>query len=323
MNSRIHTEKAIRVVASGNPAYLFLTALFLVTMAYGAVAQRFSAWSKPLNLGSGINTSVFDGCPSTTKDGLNLLFMSAIGSGTLDMFISERISKSDPWETPVSLGPLLNTAQFNEGCPMLTISGRYLFFMSDRPGGCGNYDIYVSRRLNKGSWLEWSEPENLGCLVNSSGPEFSPSIFEGEDGTVELYFSSGLRPGGMGFGDIWVSRLQPNGDFGPAQPVVELNSTANDLRPKIRARDGLEIFFDSNRPGSVLQDIFSARRKCASLDCPWSVPVSLGAEINSSAIDGGAAPSFDGTELYFMSNRAGGFGDQDIWVTRRERLMGP
>ena len=132
-----------------------------------------------------------------------------------------------------------------------------------------------------------------------------------------------LRPGGLGFGDVWVSRTQIDGSFGPATPVVELNSPANDLRPKIRVRDGLEIFFDSNRPGTLgMQDIYTSTRECTSSDCPWSAPVNLGPVVNSSALDGGAALSFDGTELYFMSNRTGGSGDQDLWVTRRERLKG-
>ena len=306
-----------------NFSSLITTAILVAIFAPGQTvpAQNYSAWSPPENLGASINTAGFDGCPSTSKDGLSLLYMSSVSSAGLDMFVAQRETRYDDWGVPESLGAAINTS-FNDGCPLLTISGRYLYFMSDRPGGCGNYDIYVSRRLDKKSWTEWSEPQNLGCEVNSAGPEFSPSLFENEDGSVELYFSSGLRPGGLGFGDIWVSRLEDDGTFGPAEPVVALNSTSNDLRPKIRQRDGLEIFFDSNRPGAMLQDIFTSTRECTSADCPWSVPVSLGPTINSSGVDGGAALSFDATELYFMSNRTGGSGDQDIWVTRRERLTG-
>ena len=299
-----------------------ITAILLAMLlapSHTAFSQRYSAWSAPANLGSLINTSGFDGCPSTTKDGLNLLFMSNVGSGVHDLYVSHRESLDSGWAPPVSLGSGVNTTSA-EICPTLTISGRHLYFASNRPGGCGDYDIYVARRVSKESWTEWDEPVNLGCEVNSAGPEFSPSLFEDEDGTVELYFSSGLRPGGLGFGDIWVSKLQITGSFGPAEPVVALNTAANDIRPKIRARDGLEIFFDSNRPGSMAADIYTSTRECTS--CPWTTPVNLGSTVNSTGIDGGAALSFDGTELYFMSNRAGGFGDQDIWMVRRERLTG-
>jgi len=315
MNSGKYTAKILTAV---------ITAAFLIVLTgQPAVAQRYSDWSAPVNLGQVINTAGIDGCPSVTKDGLTLLFMSNIGSTAQNLYVSHRETNdpASPWTAPTSLGSV-NTTASAEICPMLSISGRYLYFASNRPGGCGDSDIYVARRATKSSWTEWDEPENIGCDANSPGPEFSPSLFEDEDGTVELYFSSGLRPGGLGFGDVWVSRLDVDGHFGPATPVVALNSTANDLRPKIRQRDGLEIFFDSNRPGSILQDIYTSTRECTSADCPWSAPVNLGSTINSSGVDGGAALSFDGTELYFMSNRAGGSGDQDLWVTRREKLKG-
>jgi len=304
-----------------NRSAILTTALCMVLFALNgsAKAQRYSGWSAPENLGDTVNSAAFDGCPSLTKDGLNLLFMSGVNSSALNLYVSNRESKDGPWNEPASLGSTLNTSTFNEGCPVLSISGRYLYFMSDRPGGCGNYDIYVSRRLDKQNFTEWSEPENLGCEVNSSGPEFSPSLFEDEDGTTYLYFSSGARLGGLGFGDIWISR-QVGDVFAAAEPVTALNTASNDLRPKIRARDGLEIFFDSNRPGSMLQDIYTSTRECTI--CPWSTPISLGATVNSSGVDGGAALSFDGTELYFMSDRADpdGFGGQDLYVIKRETL---
>ena len=299
-----------------------LVSLILVLVYVDTPAQRYSAWSAPVNVGAMVNTPGFDGCPSLTRDGLNLLYMSNVGSGVFDLYVSHRASTDadSAWSTPTSLGPNVNTALFGEICPALSISGRYLYFASDRPGGSGNFDIYVSRRLNKSSWTEWSEPVNLGQGVNSTGPEFSPSLFEDEDGSVYLYFSSGNRPGGLGLGDVWFSEMQMDGSFGPAQPVIELNSTMNDLRPKIRSRDGLEIFFDSNRPGTLgAQDLYTSTRACTgtSPECAWTAPVNLGPIVNSSLIDGGASLSFDGTELYFMSNRTGGFGDQDLYVTRR------
>jgi Tol biopolymer transport system component len=323
MYSENYSTKILSVMSDRNLASLIAVVLSVILFAPGQAvfAQRYSDWSAPLNLGQVVNTTGFDGCPSVTKDGLNLLFMSTIGSTQQNLYVSHRES-TDPnsaWSAPESLGPDVNTAAFGEICPNLSISGRYLYFASNRPGGCGDFDIYVSRRVTKTSWNAWSEPENLGCSVNSAGPEFSPSLFEDEDGSVYLYFSSGLRAGGQGFGDIWVSKLI-DGSFGAATPVVELNTPSNDLRPKIRVRDGLEIFFDSNRPGAMLQDLYTSTRECTSPECPWSVPVSLGAIVNSSSIDGGPALSFDGTELYFMSNRPGGSGDQDIWVARREKL---
>src|SRR5215204_5686306 len=326
MNCGKYIAKTLLANSKRSAASL-ITVLLLVALAapgQAVFSQRYSAWSAPVNLGPVINSTGFDGCPSVTKDGLTLLFMSTVGGVPQNIYYSQRESP-DPesaWSAPQSIGPAINTSAFAEICPTLSISGRYLYFASNRPGGCGDFDIYVARRLTKKSWIDWSDPVNLGCDVNSAGPEFSPSLFENEDGATELYFSSGMRAGGLGMGDVWVSRLQDDGSFGPAVQVVELNSPANDLRPKIRARDGLEIFFDSNRSGSGLQDIFTSTRECTSPDCPWSAPVNLGPIVNSNAVDGGAALSFDGTELYFMSNRTGGSGDQDIYVTRRQKQTG-
>ena len=304
---------------------LFVAALLpTVIVAFGitGAAQRYSAWSAPENLGPVLNTTGFEGCPSLTRDGRSLLFMSNFGSAAQDIYVSHRetTAADSSWGSPVSLGPSINTASASEICPLLTNGGRYLYFASDRPGGCGNFDLYVVRRLDKDSWTEWGEPQNLGCEVNSPGPEFSPSLFEDEDGSVYLYFSSGLRPGGMGFGDLFVARQQLDGTFGQVSAISEFNTAFNEIRPKIRARDGLEIFFDSNRPGSASVDIYVSERDC--ILCSWNAPVNLGPMVNSTAIDGGAALSFDATELYFMSNREGGFGDQDLYVSRREKLTG-
>lgn len=288
-----------------------------ITFTTPVAAQQYSDWGVPVNLGLSINTPGFDGCPSLAKDGLDLLFMSNFGSTAQDMYVARRDTPESAWENRSSLGNQINT-EYGEVCPSLTISGRYLYFVSNRPGGCGDYDIYVARRLDKKTYEQWGPASNVGCQVNGPGPDFSPSLFEDEGGTLYLYYSSGLRPGGMGFGDIYVTHMQSDGTFAPAQPVVEFNTASNEIRPKIRARDGLEIFFDSNRPGAAGVDIYTSTRACTT--CPWTPPVNLGPIVNSAVIDGGPALSFDGTELYFMSNRTGGSGDQDIWVARRERL---
>ena len=300
------------------------------TIALGvpALAQKFTDWSAPVNLGSPVNSGRLDGTPFLSKNGRDLFFASnrdGVLNGPNDIYVSHRETRDSPWEEPVSLGPDINTPQFEEFAPFLTSNGRYLYFISNRPGGCGNSDMWVSRRLSRRSFQQWSPPENLGCQVNSVGIELGPSLFKArdddEDATTYLYFSSGLRPGGMGFGDIYVSTLQPDGTFGPPSPILEFNTPFNEIRPTIRARDGLEIFFDSFRPGVIggsAPDLYTSTREC--LSCPWNPPENLGSTVNSASIDGGAKLSFDATELYFMSNRPGGLGGQDIYVIRRERI---
>src|SRR5438034_7460305 len=125
--------------------------------------------------------------------------------------------------------------------------------------------------------------------------------------------------------DIYArSRVGDDGEFGPAVLVPELSATGRDTRTAIR-RDGLEMFLSSDGAGRVggigSQDVWVSTR-ATTLD-PWSTPVNLGPTVNSTAFDGAPALSFDGTTLYFFSERLGGLGKRDLYVTTRARLGGP
>ena len=288
-------------------------------------AQQYSDWSAPEPVS--VNTpGVLEGCPFIAKDNLTLFFASNRvvpgAQGGADIYVTTRESEDAPWGTPVNLGPNINTSGA-EVCPTYTISGRYLYFVSNtsRPGTvhCGGDDIYVSRLRNKKDLTSWEPAMNLGCQFNSPANDITPTLFEDEDGTVYLYFSSN-RPGGMGGMDIYVSEQLPNGTFGTPVPVTELNSPFNDQRPNIRYRDGLEIFFESNRhSGTIDTDIYVATRPDTS--SPWLTIEQLGPMINNPLVQGRPSLSFDGTELYYMQ----GFGtpaSNDIYVVRREKLRG-
>jgi WD40-like Beta Propeller Repeat len=86
-------------------------------------------------------------------------------------------------------------------------------------------------------------------------------------------------------------------------------------------RDGLEIFFASNRPGSVsaiVTDVWVSTRPSTS--DPWSEPVNLGVVINAAGLEARPALSFDGRSLYFFSDRHGGFGSTDLFVSTRRKV---
>jgi Tol biopolymer transport system component len=112
-----------------------------------------------------------------------------------------------------------------------------------------------------------------------------------------------------------------DGSFGPASLVADLSTPSTDSRPSIR-HDGLEIIFQSNRPGSLsaLLDLWVATR-ASTLD-GWSTPVSLGTVINTISIENNAYLSSDGRTLFFSSDRPGGFGGVDLYVTTRTKLHG-
>ena len=110
------------------------------------------------------------------------------------------------------------------------------------------------------------------------------------------------------------------GCFGPAVLVTELSSVSTENRPSIR-RDGLEIFFQSNRMGSIgLGDLWVATRE-STLDA-WSTPVNLGSIVNTTFIEQNAYLSSDNKTLFFSSDRPGGFGGLDLYMSTRTRLRG-
>ena len=159
-------------------------------------------------------------------------------------------------------------------------------------------------------YSDWSEPVNLGAVVNSSGLDGGPALSKNGQ---SLYFYSS-RPGQGGF-DLWVSR-RPKGedDWGEPEnlgPVV--NSASVELSPSF-SRDGHWLFFTSNRPlGRGGRDIWVSYRQDVHDDFDWQTPVNAGPGINTAADE--ADPSFlenddAGTpELFFAR------GD-DIYVSR-------
>ena len=106
-----------------------------------------SPWGKPVNLGPTVNSSAWDLSARESADGLTLLFHSQRGGGLggEDIWMSTRATKNDPWGTPVNLGAPVNSGA-NDGEAVLTPDGLTLFFNSDRAGGIGNYDLWVTTR---------------------------------------------------------------------------------------------------------------------------------------------------------------------------------
>ena len=299
----------------------FAAGLVLATSlaAQALAGPKYSPWGPAVNLGCVVNSASADLGPGTTKDGLSLYFVSNRpgGLGGADIWVSQRPDVNAPWGPARNLGPAINTAG-NEQTPALSLDEHMLFFTSNRPGGLGGFDLYVSRRHNRRDDFGWQAPVNVGSGVNSVDQEFGPAFFEDEDtGTISLYFSTD-RPGGPGGFDIYASTLEPDGTFGPALLVEELSSPFTDLRPWIR-RDGLEMFLDSDRPGTFggLDLWVSTRPSTAD---PWSQPVNLGPLVNGPADDFRPSLSFNGTVLYLSSSRPGGAGGLDIYASARSKL---
>jgi WD40-like Beta Propeller Repeat len=302
-----------------------LVGIAILTTALVETAGPFGDWSAPVNLGDGVNSPFEDFLPELSKNGRSLYFSSNRPGpyGGEDLWVSRRTSPDDPWGPAENVGAAVN-GPFNERSPALSRDGHLLFFASNRPGGMGGFDIWVSWRAHTHDDFGWQPPVNLGSGVNSTASDFGPSYFENDDVGIPTLFFASSRPG-IGGVDIYRSELTASGSFGPATLIAELSTPKNDFRPTIRF-DGLEVIFDSNRPapsgipGVALRDLWGSTRSSPS--ALWSLPQHLGNVVNGPLNDSLAALSSDGSMLVLTSDRPEGFGGSDLYQTSRDRRKG-
>jgi tetratricopeptide (TPR) repeat protein len=186
------------------------------------------------------NTGENEGMPTLVKDGRRLFFTACQRPETL--------GPCDIWEADLSNGQLRNprpapgdaNSMNWESQASVSCDGSALYFASNRIGGFGGADIWVSYRREDGLW---GRPQNLGPHINSAGDEEAPFI--SNDGKV-LFFSS---TGHLGFGeqDIFLSRMKTDGGWGlPLNLGVPVNSAFRELGFFLSA-DGRTGYFASNR----------------------------------------------------------------------------
>ncbi|MFN2442911.1 MAG: hypothetical protein ABR517_09520 [Thermoanaerobaculia bacterium] len=188
--------------------------------------------------------------------------------------------------------------------------------MSNREGGLGMGDFYISYRSNPHDDLGWGPPQRI-AEISSASDEFGPWGFEHpESGALVLFFTSD-RPGGSGGSDIYTSTQQDDGTFSTPMLVAEVSTAAGEVFPVVRG-DGLEMFLTSNRPGGMGgNDIWVSNR--GSIDDPWSTPVNVGMKVNSPDAEQRSSITADGLEMVFFSSRPGGAGNVDMYETTRRR----
>ena len=295
----------------------------LTVLVSSLTAQpEFLDWSAPENLGAVINSSSNEQGPAVSKNRLSLYFSSNRpgGVGLSDLFVSRRNSVKEPWGTPVNLGQVVNSIA-DDTSPNISRDGHWLFFMSRRAGSLPNaqgvvgFDIWLSYREHVHDDFSWQPPVHLEPPVNSPSFDQSPFFVDNDEvGVPQLFFTRTTPATGN---DILVSNLLADGTFGAPIPISELNSPLSDAGSSIRF-DALEVVFFSRRPGGFgNSDLWTATRNTP-LDL-WSTPVNLGAVVNSAALD--FDPHLDSSRevLYFTSDRPGGSGGQDLYVTTRTK----
>lgn len=224
--------------------------------------------------------------------------------------------------TPDNVAQIQNLGAVNtpysEYTPFITADEHYLFFQSNRPGGvneAGDFDLwFAENQVTEGS-PRFSAPANVGLPVNSGFFDGHPTLRKLPTGDYEMYFASFGEDGRPGpqLTNLYYT-IQKEGKWSVPVPVVEVNTDFHDRMPSI-SQDGHYLFFSSDRPGGFGRDDiwvseydFAAKR--------WGKPRNAGRTINTPASEVTPAIHSDNITLYFSSDRSGGLGGYDVYVTQ-------
>ena len=207
-------------------------------------------WEKAINAGAPLNSGQNEGAQSLSSDG-NYMFFTACdrsnGLGSCDIFFSA--NSDGKWSIPVNLESPVNSSSW-ESQPSINANGKMLFFSSTRPGGIGGKDLWYSVwKPNK----KWSNPRNMGNIINTNGDEMSPFIhFDSKT----LYFSSDGRPG-MGGLDIYFSRMKEDSSWTEPRNLGYPINTFNDEMGLVIESGGQKAYFSSKREDHEGKNIYT------------------------------------------------------------------
>ena len=254
----------------------------------------------PVNLGENINTKDLEYFPSLTIDGKKMIFNRRINNDE-DFYESDLVDGK--WSKAEPLGGKVNT-NLNEGAQNISQDGQLLIFTGcNYPEGEGSCDLYFSVMTNNG----WSEPQNLGPVVNTDLWESSPSLSPDKR---DLYFSS-RRPGGFGGSDIWVTHRMLTGKWSRPENLGEAVNTSGDEGCPFMHADNETFYFTSNgHTGYGMTDLFFSKKVN---DSSWVVAENLGYPVNTIDDEGSLIVAADGKTAYYASDGADNKGGIDIY----------
>ena len=211
-----------------------------------------NTWNSATPLSTKINTTKYnEGAQTISPDGKYLFFTGCNrpdGLGRCDIYVSHREGKD--WGEPYNVGKPVNS-EYWESQPAISPDGRTLYFISNRPGGSGGYDIWKSTITDD---AKWGPAINLGPEINTPYDENTPFLHA--DGKT-LYFSSDGWPG-FGNKDIYYSRMDDNDKFQkPINLGYPINSFENESGLIVSADGNLGMFSSNLKDGFGGQDIYS------------------------------------------------------------------
>lgn len=220
--------------ASGEPFYNL----------YSCKTGRLRQWHAPKIFSADLNTKDHEG-PVTFSHDYSEVYLTRCDNrqttegGTNKLKLFKSVKGTLGWSAPESF--MFDDSASSFAHPCISKNGKLFFFASDKPGGYGGSDIYVSFKLDSNLW---SKPINLGPAVNTKGNELYPYFYE-EEGL--LYFSSDAHIGMGGF-DIFSAELDGKNWINVTNLKPPINSSYDDFS-FIMDEKKYQGFFTSNRPG--------------------------------------------------------------------------
>ena len=190
-----------------------------------------------------INNQALKGAATVSNDGEWLIFAGDFfekGYGSYDLYIS--YSTPDGWSEPENLGDKINTPYW-ESAPSISPDSRTLYFSSDRPGGYGGRDLYMSTRLPNG---KWSYAVNLGPTINTVGNELYPYIHADNQ---TLYFTSDGLPG-YGKTDLFITRKTSLDEWSNPENLGFPINTIEDEGSICISSNGLTAYYAADKADS-------------------------------------------------------------------------
>lgn len=158
-------------------------------------SQSGTSWSAPQNLGTLINTELWDVDPCIINSPKRMFFASQGQSPTLGQYeIYYSDFNGSVWQAPVHLDAPVNST-YNDVGVIVTSDGNTMYFHSDRPGGYGGYDLYKATCAGG----VWGNVVNMGASINTASNELDPCLSPDER---EMVFTSD-RTDGYGAQDLW------------------------------------------------------------------------------------------------------------------------
>lgn len=206
-------------------------------------------WKRAENAGAPLNTPGNEGAQSISANGKLMVYTVCNRKGVIgrcDLYYS--VYKKDKWTFPANLEAPVNTV-YKETQPSLSADGNSLYFASDRPGGKGGLDIWVSHRSQGG---KWSNPVNLGDTINTAGDEMAPFIHH--DGQT-LYYASDTKLGLGGY-DIFIARLDTLGEWSIAENLGYPINTHRDEFGLVVTSKGDYAYYASDINQETRKDIY-------------------------------------------------------------------